>query len=138
MLAHVGDHRFFFTEARFGTIILLRTEYADGDGLKYADGRSLNEGWYWNHQFLIDLEKDLKFKPKPVPIKESFQYISYWQITPVTVILPAAWLCGWLWRWRRQRQRRLAGCCPSCGYDLRASEGECPECGKLIPEAKPV
>jgi hypothetical protein len=42
-----------------------------------------------------------------------------------------------VWRWKRRRRRFRAGCCDACGYDLRASRGRCPECGKEIPSSDP-
>ena len=42
-------------------------------------------------------------------------------------LLPAAWLLS--------RRPRAVGNCTSCGYDLRASTGRCPECGTRIPLA---
>ena len=33
-------------------------------------------------------------------------------------------------RRRRVASRRARGCCVFCGYDLRASAGRCPECGR--------
>ena len=35
----------------------------------------------------------------------------------------------WLFRTRRNRLRIEQGLCPACGYDLRASPAQCPECG---------
>lgn len=39
----------------------------------------------------------------------------------------------WVAHLMRRRSRRRRGACIACGYDLRASEGCCPECGRPIP-----
>ena len=51
--------------------------------------------------------------------------VPHWLVVLVTAALPAAWC----WNRARRRRRAVAGRCPSCGYDLRATPDRCPECG---------
>jgi hypothetical protein len=55
--------------------------------------------------------------------------VSYWLLIALAGIPPAMRLFAW-WRYRHPQEN---GCCPACGYDLRASAGRCPECGTPIP-----
>jgi hypothetical protein len=57
--------------------------------------------------------------------------IPQWPVAAALALCPAAW-CGS--RWRRMRRTR-GGCCPKCGYDLRATPDRCPECG-TVPTAR--
>ncbi|MDB5357975.1 MAG: hypothetical protein JWN24_4428 [Phycisphaerales bacterium] len=56
-----------------------------------------------------------------------------WMLTVAFAALPAVWMA----RRFRVGRRTVAGRCPICGYDLRASPGRCPECGteNKIPAA---
>jgi len=45
-----------------------------------------------------------------------------------------AWVLGRpLVRGIRRMERERLGFCPDCGYDLRATPGRCPECGRPAP-----
>ena len=48
-----------------------------------------------------------------------------WSVLLVATPLPTVWL-PWF---RTHRSRRRHGLCVTCGYDLRATPGRCPECG---------
>jgi hypothetical protein len=54
---------------------------------------------------------------------------------PFIALAAAAAPAWWGWRVRLLRRRRREGRCAGCGYDLRASSGQCPECG-VPSEAK--
>lgn len=49
-----------------------------------------------------------------------------WSFCLLFALLPVTRLLIWL----RRRNRIGVNCCPNCGYDLRATPGRCPECGR--------
>jgi hypothetical protein len=51
----------------------------------------------------------------------------FWAIMLAGLVAPFFWVVR-----RIQRMRRAEFACVGCGYDLRASSGECPECGAAI------
>lgn len=54
--------------------------------------------------------------------------IPCWALAAAATPAPLIWLA----RRRRAWLANRHGLCPACGYDLRASQGRCPECGTPI------
>ena len=76
--------------------------------------------------------------PDAVPVlavrgKATVISLPYWILIVFGLPLPALWLRARL-REVRERRRRQQGLCPKCGYDVRNSGTQCPECGRAIEQ----
>jgi hypothetical protein len=65
-----------------------------------------------------------------VSVTEPLWAIPLWPLLLASLV-PAA---RWLWQNRQSERWLRAGRCAGCGYDLRATPGRCPECGKSAAE----
>lgn len=54
-------------------------------------------------------------------------HLYYWALIPALAVFPAIRLTAWTFSHRNPERGSVP--CPSCGYDLRATPGRCPECG---------
>lgn len=61
----------------------------------------------------------------------------YWIALGLCLLYPIASSAAALKEFVRRTRRENSGCCPECGYDLRASVHRCPECGRTIPVPLP-
>jgi hypothetical protein len=75
----------------------------------------------------------LNFSTWAPPITENHLAVvmPYWFPTTLCALVPLVWLAKSRRHWRDRRRARR-GLCRNCGYDLRASNDRCPECGTAI------
>jgi hypothetical protein len=110
-----------------------------GSGLLEASGPNLR--WSFEHAHEIT-----GFATLPAEFELSTHYLDYdgagfnmrswtlpgWAFVLGFAVLPTVVVTRRLAAARRRRRARL-GCCPACGYDLRATPDRCPECGTPAP-----
>jgi hypothetical protein len=74
-----------------------------------------------------------KFKPPFTPVQTLLVSVPHWLLLAVAAFPALLILPPRIHRRLRTRRRLRLGLCPTCGYDLRASPGRCPECGGAAP-----
>lgn len=121
------EARFRQERARYGRVRHASVG-ARGNGLRWGGGL---EGWGFRWETsAVDDPRQLGARP-PNPYRvtamRSMQVtVPWWFLMLVLAVAPARWAQ------RRRRERReamMAGRCRGCGYDLRATPEQCPECG---------
>jgi hypothetical protein len=110
-------------------------------------GQSVLRLSYWRLGFATETGTKTFFSPGRAffPLQgwsASTTYRLYAVPIPVVIIVFAAYPAWEVFVARRRRLRReyrLAhGHCLHCGYDLRASSGRCPECGRVSRGSDPI
>ena len=105
--------------------------YWEPEGLQYSSIKSLSVSrcfhqlWFGRSASEWGVQSGLI---KVVEMHETHWRIPYWFPMLMFAVQPALWIIGW----RRKVRKARAGSCVKCGYDLRASNERCPECGTPI------
>jgi hypothetical protein len=117
------------TDAGLVELQLVQRHFAAVDEGSAADVPLPEQGWHW---------KTNAAERPFVRTVFGFGYESFWSHPDFTAFnaafplwAPAALFAARpaIWLYRRVRRHPYPGCCPHCGYDLRATPGRCPECG---------
>jgi hypothetical protein len=134
----------FWSQRGHITIKLTRTEgFSQSMATKPRQGASLFSDSLrdaWTPQasvgFLLDSEVSYRSFDYTATVKPRDTtwtvVVPHWFGAALMAVLP--FVC--LWRWRAEQRNAIAGLCPTCGYDLRATPARCPECGTIPNDAK--
>jgi hypothetical protein len=83
-------------------------------------------GVVWETGATVITEAIRMWGPKPMPPTDCwFLLVPLWPV----LLVGSLWSGMLLVRGIRHERRRMQNRCTTCGYDLRASPGRCPECG---------
>ena len=121
-------------------------DYADGHGWRWESGEPelvppASGGWAGRLGFGSDHGEEFVALAGAVPDGASFSplvirvsqwWMPHWALVAAAAVLPLLAVGRVL-----RRVHRRPGLCRSCGYDLRATPGRCPECG-TAPAGKPA
>jgi hypothetical protein len=84
----------------------------------------------YSNEFPPGLRLGFGYIPRTVPQSMYGIVVPLWFPSLAAAAAPAWYAIGVLRR-RRRRLRQSKSLCPTCGYDLRATPGRCPECGTV-------
>ncbi|MGA2584176.1 MAG: hypothetical protein ABSG31_12935 [Tepidisphaeraceae bacterium] len=73
-------------------------------------------------------DNNYRYRPT-IESRKDLAHLPLWLVLTMTAILPISEAR----RFARAPRQSRKGLCPQCGYDLRATPNQCPECGTIPP-----
>jgi hypothetical protein len=130
----VSEGMIYFVRAvAFANYVVL----APGQSENYGGNNASNKDWHYHRLKLAFRDTTQQvLGPDGTPVGPTrtvgfFEWIQFplWWMVVIAGILPAIWTASF---WSSRVKGWPAGHCPRCGYDLRATPQQCPECGSVV------